>query len=109
MEAFTAGQNVAEIKMSKISEQEVRKIAHLARLELGEEEVSRFTGQLENILEYVESLNEVDVEGVEPFISAAEAGNVLREDEVRESLPREAALSNAPRQSGGFFQVPAVV
>lgn len=95
--------------MSKITSEDVKKIAHLSRLELGQEEVQRLTGQLESILEYVDMLGEVDVTGIEPFISAAETGNVLREDVVRESLPREDALANAPRQDGSFFQVPAVV
>ncbi len=95
--------------MSKITTEDVKKIAHLSRLELGTEEIARFTGQLEHILEYVDMLGEVDVAGVEPFISAAETGNVLREDVVCASLPREDALANAPRQDNGFFQVPAVV
>lgn len=95
--------------MSKITAEDVKKIAHLSRLKLGEQEVERLTGELENILGYVDMLAEVDVAGVEPFISAAEEGNVLRADVVKESLPREDALANAPRQSNGFFQVPAVV
>lgn len=95
--------------MSKITAADVKKIALLSRLNLDEAEVTRFTSQLENILEYVDTLTEVNVDGVEPFISAAEEGNVLREDVVRDSLPREAALANAPRQADGFFQVPAVV
>lgn len=95
--------------MSKITVEDVKKIALLSRLELGNEEIERLTGQLESILEYVDTLSEVDVEGVEPFISAAEEGNVLREDVVRPSLTNEEALTNAPRQNNGFFQVPAVV
>ena len=95
--------------MSKVSTEDIKKIALLSRLELGEEEVERFAGQLENILGYVEHLSEVDVDGVEPFISAAGSGNVLRNDIIGESLPNEEALANAPRKGDGFFKVPAVV
>lgn len=95
--------------MSKITPDDVRKIALLSRLSLDEAEIAKFTGQLEAVLEYVDLLTEADVEGVEPFISAGAAGNVLRADEVRDSLPTEQALANAPRSGAGFFEVPAVV
>lgn len=95
--------------MSKITPDDVRKIALLSRLSLDEAEIAKFTGQLEAVLEYVDLLTEADVEGVEPFINAGATGNVLRADEVRDSLPTEQALANAPRSGAGFFEVPAVV
>ncbi len=94
--------------MSRIDAQEVRAIARLARLELSEEEVTRLAENLQNILAYVDTLAEVDVADVEPFINAAAGSNVLRADEPRPGLPRETALENAPRQAGGFFKVPPV-
>ncbi len=94
--------------MSRISREEAAKIALLARLELTAEELDLFTGQLGDILQYMEKLTEADVEGVEPFINAAAGGNVWREDRPGESLPREAALANAPREEDGFFRVPRV-
>ena len=95
--------------MSKVSTDDIKQIALLSRLELGEGEVDRFAEQLQNILAYVEHLSEVDVEGVEPFINAAGGGSVLRNDVIRDSLPNDEALFNAPRKGEGFFKVPAVV
>lgn len=95
--------------MSKISEDDIKKIALLSRLELNENETHKFTGQLESILEYIETLSEVDIEGVEPFINAAAGGNVFREDSVLPSIPNEKAIQNAPRSGDGFFKVPAVI
>lgn len=89
--------------------EEVRKVANLARLELSEEEVNTYAGQLTSILEYVTLLNEVDTEGVEPMVHAIDQGNVFRADEVRPSLAREDALANAPRTDGQYFQVPQVI
>jgi aspartyl-tRNA(Asn)/glutamyl-tRNA(Gln) amidotransferase subunit C len=94
--------------MSHITREEVTKIAHLSRIKLSEEETDLFAKQLEDILGYVAKLGEVDVEGVEPFLNAAADGNVFREDVVIESLPRDAALANAPERKDAFFKVPAV-
>jgi aspartyl-tRNA(Asn)/glutamyl-tRNA(Gln) amidotransferase subunit C len=87
----------------------VEKIARLARLKLTDDEIDRFTGQLGSVLQYVEMLNEVDTDGVEPMAHAVELTNVLRDDEVTESLPREAALSNAPQTDGKYFLVPQIL
>lgn len=95
--------------MSKITAEDVRKIALLSRLQLGEAEVEKFAGQLESILGYVDTLAEVNVDNIEPFISAAAGENVFRDDVPGQTLLREEALQNAPRQGDGFFQVPAVV
>jgi aspartyl-tRNA(Asn)/glutamyl-tRNA(Gln) amidotransferase subunit C len=65
--------------------------------------------QLARILDYVEMLNEVDTDDVEPMAHAVEVTNVLREDAVRESLPREAALANAPKTDGECFLVPPIL
>lgn len=93
----------------KIDQGQVRKVAKLARLELAEAEVEEFTGQLSAILDYVEKMNELDTEGVEPLAHCLAISNVLREDGVAESLGTEAALANAPQRDGEFFKVPKIL
>lgn len=88
---------------------EVREVAKLARLELTEDEISTYAGQLTKVLDYVALLDEVDTEGVEPMVHALDQGNVFRVDEVRPTLSREDALSNAPKTDGKYFQVPQVI
>jgi len=93
----------------ELSEQEVRHIALLARLQLSETEVKLYREQLVNILDYVEKLKRVDTDGVEPMISASVQGNVFRADEPRPSLPREAAFESAPSHDEEYFRVPPVI
>ena len=93
----------------KIDAEQVRKVARLARLELEEREVEEFAGQLSSILEYVEKMNELDTEGVEPLAHCLPISNVLREDVARESIGSEAALANAPQRDGEFFKVPKIL
>ena len=92
-----------------IDRKDVRYVANLARLNLSDEEEDRFAGQLGDILDYVERLQEVNVDSVDPFISAASGGNVFREDRAHESLPLSDVLRNAPEDDGGGFLVPKVV
>ena len=87
----------------------VKYVAHLARLALTPEEETKLAAQLGNILGYIEKLSELDVTGVEPTAHAVPMVNITRADEVRESLPHEAALRNAPRQANGLFIVPKIV
>lgn len=91
-----------------ISKEQVQKVAALARLTLTETEADQFTIQLNNILQFAEKLNELDTEGVEPTSHVLPMANVLREDKVIPSIPREKALANAPEQKDGMFRVPAV-
>ena len=93
----------------KIDPEHVRKVAKLARLELDEREVEEFAGQLSSILEYVEKMNELDTEDVEPLAHCLPISNVLREDVVKESIGIEAALGNAPQRDGEFFRVPKIL
>lgn len=93
----------------KLRADDVRSVAHLARLKLSDEEVERFTQQLGDVLTYVEQLNEVDTADVEPMAHAIELSNVLRADEPQESLPRDAALANAPQTDGIYFLVPQIL
>jgi glutamyl-tRNA(Gln) and/or aspartyl-tRNA(Asn) amidotransferase, C subunit len=68
-----------------------------------------FAEQFQRIVEFVQVLQQLELEGVEPLTHVVEVENVLREDEPRESLPREEALRNAPRHDGVFFRVPKVI
>ena len=93
----------------KISLEQVRHVAKLARLSLTDEQSERFAGQLESILEYVAKIEQVDVKGVEPMAHVLPMKNVLREDVVGESLPVEEVLKNAPDRDGPFFKVPKII
>ena len=84
-------------------------VAELARLELSDAEKATFQGQLEDIVKYVEKISSVDVEGVEPTMHGRAIVNAFREDVVRPSLDREAALSNAPARVGDEFLLPKIV
>ena len=89
-----------------ITRDEVLHVARLARLELADEEVERFTEQLSAILEAVAKVSELDLTDVEPTAHPLDVVNVWAEDEPRPSLPVEDALANAPETQDGFFKVP---
>lgn len=93
----------------KITRKDVENVALLSRLELAENDVEKFTGQLNAILDYIDMLNKVDTEGVEPTAHVLPVKNVMRPDEPRPSLPRELALANAPEQENGYFKVPKIM
>ena len=93
----------------KITLDQVRHVAKLARLALTDAQLARVTTQLESILEYVAKISEVDVSGVEPMAHAVPLANVLRDDEVGPSLTLDKVLSNAPETDGPFFKVPKVI
>ncbi len=87
----------------------VRRIAKLARLHLEEAEVPRVQDELNGILGWIEQLNEVDIEGVEPIIGAANIALRLRDDVISDGGMQEAVLANAPERAGPFYSVPKVV
>ncbi len=93
----------------KITREEVEHVARLARLELTEEEKERMRAQLDSILQYMEKLNELDTTAVEPTSHVIPLVNVMREDELRPSLPQEEALANAPDRQDVFFRVPRII
>jgi aspartyl-tRNA(Asn)/glutamyl-tRNA(Gln) amidotransferase subunit C len=95
--------------MSRITAEEVRELAVLARLALSEQEIARMTGDLDAILDYVDAMREMDTAGVEPMTHAVPFDCPLRADEVAPSLPVDEALANAPRREASFFQVPRIV
>lgn len=82
-------------------------MARLARLRLSEEEVETMVGELSGILEHVDRIGNLDLEGVEPTSHVVALENVLRADEPWQSLPREAALAQAPEPQDGAFRVPS--
>jgi aspartyl-tRNA(Asn)/glutamyl-tRNA(Gln) amidotransferase subunit C len=88
---------------------DVRWVAHLARLELSEAELQIMTRQLSAILDYVNHLQQVNTEGVEPLAHPLPIHNVFRPDELQPSLPVDEALANAPLRRGNFYSVPAVL
>lgn len=85
------------------------KIAHLARLEFGEEEAQRMMADMSEIVTWVEKLKEVDTTGVEPLTSLSEEINAFRNDEPNSGLSREEALIRAPDSDGTYFKVPKVI
>ena len=93
----------------QIDAEQVRKVAKLARLQLSDSEIEEFTGQLGAILGYVEKMNELDTEGVEPLAHCLPISNVFRADEVEPSLGTDRALANAPERDGPFFTVPKIL
>ena len=92
-----------------LTREDVEKVALLARLDLTDAELSLMTDQLGQIVAYVEQLGELDTAEVEPMAHAVDVTNIFRADELRDSLPREAALSNAPKADGECYLVPAVL
>ena len=92
-----------------LAPEDVEKVALLARLQLTPHEVATMTRQLGSIVEYIEQLNELDTANVEPMAHAVELSNVLAEDVVQQSLPRDEALANAPKRDEECYRVPAVL
>jgi aspartyl-tRNA(Asn)/glutamyl-tRNA(Gln) amidotransferase subunit C len=90
-----------------IDREQVLHVARLARLALSDEEIERMSGELPAILEHVERMNELDLEGVEPTSHVVALVNVLRPDEPRPSWDRERVLEGAPEPSDGAFRVPS--
>lgn len=90
-----------------IDRDQVLHVAKLARLELSDQEVDQMATELSGILEHVDRISELDLDDVEPTSHVVELENVLRADEPAPSLPRDAALSNAPDPADGAFRVPS--
>ena len=93
----------------KITSEEVRHVAILARLDLTPDEQERLTGQLGRILEYMDKLGELDTAGVEPMSHAVDAVNVLRPDRAVNQPQTEALLRNAPAREDDFLSVPKII
>ncbi len=93
----------------KIDRDVLDKIAHLARLEFDEKDAEKMMKDMTAIVNWVEKLNEVDTEGVEPLTTMSHEINSLREDEVMPHLDHEEALKNAPKKDSDYFRVPKVL
>ncbi len=93
----------------KITKEEVEYVAKLARMYLSKEEAKMFTGQLDKILDYINLLNELDVNDVQPTSQSVSKRNVLRKDTADNTFKKEESLKNAPSQDKGFFKVPKVI
>jgi len=87
----------------------VDKLAHLSRLQFNETEKTEIKNDLQRMIGFVEKLNELNLDGVEPLLFMSDEINVLREDEIKGSVSREEALKNAPLHDGQFFKVPKVI
>ncbi|MBZ4188202.1 Asp-tRNA(Asn)/Glu-tRNA(Gln) amidotransferase subunit GatC [Niabella beijingensis] len=93
----------------EVNEALIDKLAHLSKLSFSDEEKLEFRGDLEKMIGFVEKLNELDLKAVDPLMHMSEEINVLRDDAVKGSITREAALRNAPATDGVFFKVPKVI
>ena len=87
----------------------VDKLAHLSRLQFNEREKEEIKNDLQRMIEFVEKLNELNLDSVEPLLFMSEEVNVLRDDEINGSISREEALRNAPLHDGKFFKLPKVI
>ena len=93
----------------EVNDAMIEKLAHLARLKFNDAEKEEIKYDLQRMISFVEKLNELDLEGVEPLVHMTDEINVLREDEVKGSISREEALKNAPLHDDQFFKVPKVI
>lgn len=93
----------------KIDKETLAKIAHLARLEIDEKDIPKMMEDMSKMVSFVEKLNEVDTEGVEPLTTMSHEINALRDDVVKGQLSKEEVLKNAPKRDDNFFRVPKVL
>jgi len=95
--------------MASITRSDVEHVAHLARLQLTDEELDRMQAQLSKIIDAIDTLQQVDTSHVGPTASVIQIENVMRDDEARPGMGREAALANAPLRDDPFLRVPTVL
>lgn len=93
----------------KLTPAEVDKLAHLARLEFSAEEKKAMLEDMDKILQFVDKISELNLEGVEPLVYLNEEGNIMRPDQVEQSVTKDEALKNAPQRDTDYFLVPKVV
>ena len=93
----------------RLTQKEVEYVADLARIQVSEAEKEQLSHQLSSILTYMEELNQVDTKGIGPMAFVVSQANVLREDEVCESVSQDKAVGNAPSTKDGMFQVPKII
>ena len=96
-------------KKNKISEQEVKKIAELSRLSLSSDELKKRTVDMNNILNYMDTLNEIDTDNVEELYNVNDMSNALRDDTFEQSLEKKDVLKNSPSSNDDYIEVPLTV
>ena len=96
-------------KKNKISEQEVRKIAELSRLSLSSDELKKRTEDMNNIINYMDTLNEIDTDNVEELYNVNDMSNPLRDDTFEQSLEKKDVLKNSPSSNDDYIEVPLTV
>tara|TARA_B100000214_G_C23596770_1_gene458828 strand:+ start:23 stop:334 length:312 start_codon:yes stop_codon:yes gene_type:complete len=96
-------------KKNKISEQEVEKIAELSKLSLSSEELKKRTEDMNNILNYMDTLNEIDTDNVEELYNVHDVNNPLRQDNYEDSLDKKHVLENSPSSNSDYIEVPLIV
>ena len=96
-------------KKNKVSKKEVEKIASLARLSLSEKELESRTNDMNNILNYMDSLNEINTDGVEELLNVHDMNNSLREDEYSSPISKKDVLKNSPSKNENYIEVPLTV
>ena len=96
-------------KKNKVSKKEVEKIASLARLSLSEKELESRTNDMNNILNYMDSLNEINTDGVEELLNVHDMNNSLREDAYSNSISKKDVLKNSPSKNENYIEVPLTV
>lgn len=93
----------------KITKDTVAYVAHLARLDLTPEEAEVYAGQIDHILQHIDTLNSLNTEGIDPTSHAIPVECMMREDQVRDSFSVDDSLKNAPERTGSFFKVPPII
>lgn len=93
----------------RIDTDSIKKIAHLARLEFDESSAEKMSKDMSQILDWVEKLNEIDTENVEPLTTMSSEVNVMREDKIGHQLDHESGMKNAPKRDSDYFRVPKVM
>ena len=96
-------------KSNNISSKEVKKIAKLAKLKLTDDEITLYSSQMSQIINYISQLNEVDTSNIDPLSNMIDNNNVIREDKIKESLDKSISLKNAPQSDGEFILVPKII
>jgi len=93
----------------RISKEEVEKLAHLSRLQLDENAIDKMQGDMNKMLNFVDKINELDLEGVEPLAYMSDEVNILRADKIEQNISHDEALKNAPDKDTDYFRVPKVM
>lgn len=95
--------------MSRISMEQVKHVAHLARLAITDEEAEKYTEQLDRVITFAEQLNELNTDNVEPTSHVIQLKNIMREDKAEKGLPLEDVLKNVPEHENGQMKVPPII